>query len=375
MVTKDETRSLRIGMCIDRWDPARGGAERALCSLVRWLENRGHDVWTFGLSASPGAPGKFVGLKARGWTRGARERALGRGFRAGARARDCHVTLGVRHIDQVDVLWPHGGAHAETLRALGKRARGRHRAFLDLERAAIAGGGARRIVCVSEMVRKEMLAHYPGCGERLRVVPNGVDLDQFNVGGRGQARRELLSMAGWSGNGPVLTFVARNPSLKGLDVLLAALRILESKPWRLVIAGPRDLDSIKRQVEGAFKDRSRFFVAQEVEARILAGGSDLLVLPSRRDPCGLVVLEALGAGTPVLVSDCVGAGDAIQSALQGEVFPVGEDGKQLALRIAGRLDGMGMGADERKSIAAAVAHRGLSEWLAAMEGQLLEVAR
>jgi UDP-glucose:(heptosyl)LPS alpha-1,3-glucosyltransferase len=368
--------TLRVGFLIDRWDPRRGGAEWAFTTFAAWLEARGHEVLAFGLAGPPPgtrAAGTFVPVSTHGLTRGRRERRLAAVLAESARARGCDVTVGVRHLAQVDLYWPHGGAHAATLRALQKRARGRHRTFLDLERQAVADGGARRVVCVSELVRDELLELYPSSAPRLVVVPNGLDLGRFQVAARDAARAALDTRFGARAQGPLLTFVGRNARLKGLPLLLEALLELESRPWRCVIAGPRDSARWARRVRKGFARPERFLVAPELDALELAAGSDLLVLPSRRETCGLVVLEALACGTPVLVGAAVGAREVLRAPEQGEVLPAELGAGDLAARLDAWLEHLQAGPPDRARIASAVEQRGLEPWMSALEEQLLAV--
>ncbi len=363
-----------IGFLIDRWNPARGGAEQALGALAAHLEARGHRVLAFGLEGPPAgvaAPGRFVPVGTRGLSRGARERELARRSLAAAREAGCALTVGVRHLPEVDLLWLHGGTHAGTLRALGKAPRGRHRVFLDLERAALAGG-ARRVVAVSELVRREVLELVPGAAERTVVIPNGVDLERFRPAARSAARAALLSAAGWGEGAPVLAFVARQAELKGLPLLLEALAEVEREPWRLVVAGPRDAQRWRRRAR-RLGGPDRVLVAPELDPVVLAAGADLCVLPSRRDPCPLVVLEALAAGTPVLISDAVGAADALARPEDGEVVPAGISASGLARRLEALLGALRVAPPARDAVAACVAGRGRGPWLEALERALLEL--
>lgn len=324
------------------------------------------------LGPTPGTPtaGRFHAVRTRGLLRGTRERRLADAMLARAEELGVDCTIGVRHLPRVDVLWAHGGAHAETMIALGKEPRGRHRTFLDLERRA-AEGGARRIVCVAEGVREEFARHYPSCASRLVVVPNGVDLERFAPSARDAARAELLGATGWPDDAPIVTFVGDPAREKGLGLLQDALVTLRDRPWRLIAAGPRDATRwiARARRIGLGDDRFRCF--ERLDGRALAAGSDLLALPSRRDPCPLVVLEALAAGTPVAISDRVGNRDALANDDAGVVVPTVDDPAPWAAAIAERL---ARPAPDRERVRDGVRERSIEKWWKRLEQVVRETA-
>jgi glycosyltransferase involved in cell wall biosynthesis len=365
---------MRVAFLIDRWQPRRGGAEGALAQLASHLEGRGHEVHAFGREgplSGETAPGEFHAVRSWGLSRGARERSLAGAMLAAARAAGCDVTIGVRHLPRVDVLWLHGGAHAATLQTLGKAARGRHRAFLALEREALMGG-AGKVVCVSELVEREVLDLYPQARARVEVVANGVDLERFHPRERIVARRHLsqLFTAPIAEDEPLLSFVARNPELKGLPRLLAALASLSDLPWRLVVAGPRDPMRWEELASARGLERGRVAARSHLDPVQLAAGADLCVLPSLREPSGLVALEALAAGTRVLCSDRVGAREGL-AEVAGPLVSAEGSAEELALALRTELCA---GAERRPdpvSVRSAVLGRGHDAWLARMEAVLL----
>jgi UDP-glucose:(heptosyl)LPS alpha-1,3-glucosyltransferase len=364
---------MKIAFLIDRWQPRRGGAEWALAQLAAFLEARGHEVHAFGSEGPmPGepAPGEFHKVRAWGWTRGARERRLAHALLAAAEAAGCEVTLGVRHLPRVDVLWLHGGTHAGTLRALDKPARGRHRTFLQLEREALERG-ARRVVCVSELVGREVGELYPAALARLEVVPNGVDLERFHPRERAAAR---LALAGLfcdpvADDEALLSFVATNPELKGLPRLLEALASSQDLAWRLVIAGPRDAQRWLDLARRSGLQRERVVAVPRLDAVQLAAGADLCVLPSLREPSGLVVLEALAAGTRVLCSDRVGAREGL-AEVAGPVVAATGGAQELAAVLRRELLSRALGAPDPLTVRATVSGLSHEDWLSRMEAVL-----
>lgn len=379
---------MRVGFLIDRWQPGRGGAEGALGQLARHLVERGHEVHAFGARGPvPGdeAPGHFHRVAARGFSRGARERALADAMLGAAQARGCDVTVGVRHLPRVDVLWSHGGSHAITLAAV-RRARGesrpgpapprgRHRTFLALERALLAEGGARVVVCPSRLVRDELVQLYPQCAGRILVAPNGIDLERFHPRNRptsGAALRAELPL-GAAAETPLIAFAATNPELKGLPALFEALRTLRDRPWHLLVAGPKHTARWRRAAHRAGLGPDRVTLRPHVDGAALAAAADLLVHPTLRDACGLVVLEALASGTPVVTTRNAGAAECITAEIAGEVLAAGAGPSELSAAIERQLERLADGRVDRAGIRAAVQDRGETPWLEALEAVLQRV--
>lgn len=371
---------MRVALLIDRWQPDRGGAETALDLFARHLAGRGHEVHVVAAEARSETPGPFHRVAAGGWTRSARERGLGRAMAAAAERAGCDVTVGVRHLERVDVLWCHGGGHAATLAGRWRAthggadppdpvpARGRHRAFLALERAALERG-ARRVVCPSRIVRDEIAAAYPAAAGRLRVVENGVDRERFHPRERPAARAALRPALGVGGEIPLLAFVGRNPVLKGLPQLYAALADLPGE-WHLVVAGPKRPEAWIRRARRLGVDPRRVSVRAHVDPLLLAAGADLCVLPTWRDPCPLATLEALSAGTPVVTSRFAGTADAARKG-GGEVVDDPADRDVLRAALGRSLERVRTGADPARA-RAAVEGRGLEPWLAGVEQVVVE---
>lgn len=137
-----------------------------------------------------------------------------------------------------------------------------------------------------------------------------------------------------------LLFVGQLIARKGVDELLRALALNSTRDWRLEVIGEgpeRDaLRSLATSLGLAGRIEWRPF-AGNAEARACMAGADLLVLPSRFDGWGVVVNEALMAGTRVLVSDACGAADLIAHAGLGRRYACGSV-TALAAALAAELE-------------------------------------
>jgi len=349
----DAKHPLRIGILIDRWDPSRGGAERALAELADGLASRGHEVLAFAADGS--ADWRLRRVRA-GWSLGRanREKRLARALVEAARAADCDVLIGVRHLYECDLWWPHGGSHRASLRALGKPLRGRHRVFVELEQRMAQS--ARRIACVSRLVLEEIASEYPDAREKTVLVGSAVDLERFHPRERAGRGRALRSELGLAEEDFLIGFSARQPRTKGLPLLLEAFREMRAT---LLIAGSRQTE------------RPGVRNLPDVDPVAFAAACDLLVHPTLRDTFGLVVLEALASGTPVVTTSRAGAAELVRTPVQGTVLPDPEDGVALIAALRERLDTR----PDREAVREAALGCGREAWLGRMEALCRECGR
>jgi glycosyltransferase involved in cell wall biosynthesis len=165
---------------------------------------------------------------------------------------------------------------------------------------AAAASRARLVIAVSEFAADEVASHTAIPRERMRVVPNGVDLVRASpddVAGvteaHGIADRPYVF---WLG-----TFQPR----KNVGVLLEAFgRLPATLPHRLVLAGPEGWLADDGDAIGRLGDRAKLLgPVTEGDARALYAGADVFAFPSRHEGFGIPVLEAMVQGTPVVAGD------------------------------------------------------------------------
>lgn len=181
---------------------------------------------------------------------------------------------------------------------------------------------ASRVVVASSFQKKRVLDAAPGAERKIRVIPNGVDLERFKPAGDKVA-----------GATPRVSFVGNLKEVKDVPLLIsAAKRLREQGPGcDLTVAGDgplrRGLEEMSRQqgVDAKFTGA----LGREKVAALLAGKTDVLVVPSRTETFGNVVLEALACGVPVVSTMCGGPEDLITGD-RGRLVPVGDVGALAA---------------------------------------------
>jgi glycosyltransferase involved in cell wall biosynthesis len=199
--------------------------------------------------------------------------------------------------------------------------------------------GAARVLAVSNAEQLQLRSL--GIDDSVvRVVPNPIDLDEFSPpASRGEFRRRSALPA--ASDAPVVMFLGKLTPRKRLDVVVRAFARLERRDARLVIAG-NDM--------GAGGDTRSLVRSLGLEARTLFTGllrgrerldaladADVVVYPSQDEVFGLVPLEALLSGTPVVVAGDSGCGEIVRQTGGGQVIPPG-DVDALTRAIGAMLD-------------------------------------
>jgi len=212
-----------------------------------------------------------------------------------------------------------------------------HQLVLKLEKRIFEDGQCKKIIAISEMVKRDILKHYQLPEDRIEVVYNGVQLDRFHPSNRNRFRSQVRDQLGVSGDEIMFLFVGSGFERKGLRFLLEALPYVEQKNWRLVLVGKGNWES--------YLD----FVASEIRMKIthlnpienietLYASADFFILPSIYEPFGNANLEALASGLPIITTRNCGAAEIITPKKEGIILEEPSDTKAIAEAIDYLMD-------------------------------------
>ncbi|CAJ53634.1 glycosyltransferase family 4 protein [Haloquadratum walsbyi] len=195
--------------------------------------------------------------------------------------------------------------------------------FMDL----VAGRFADRIIAVSDHTREQLRDLYRFDEAKLTTVPPGIDSERFRP-------TEEVHPAVDESKRTILV-VSRLDPRKGIDKAIRAFAQLDRDDTELLIGGTGRLEASLRELAAdlGVVDRVRFlgFVPEE-ELPTLYSAADLFVLPSEYEGFGIVFMEAMACGTPVIGTDVGGVPTAIDEGKTGYLVPKDEIG-ELAERI------------------------------------------
>ena len=197
----------------------------------------------------------------------------------------------------------------------------------------------------SHWVKDEMVT----CGldsKKIEVVYNSIDVKKYEP--NQSIRQEFRAKCGLSPNNRVFVAAGRFCREKGFDVLLKAFAAAGrgDPSLRLLLAGDgQERDLYERLISDLeIRDRVTLSKGYEADIRPWLWGADCFVLPSREEPFGIIVLEAMASDLPVIATDKGGPREFIEDGKNGFLIPAGD-----VQRMAATMIGV-MGMDEKSKI-------------------------
>lgn len=178
------------------------------------------------------------------------------------------------------------------------------------------------IVAPSSDIKRTLVDR--GVSVPIRVIPTGVDLNRFRRG----SSRWLRAQFGIPAEAKVLLFVSRLAREKNVGFLLEAFaRLAEKRPddWFVLVGSGSDEQSLREQA-GALPCARRIIFAGTYEGERLVSayrGADLFVFASTSETQGMVVLEAMAGGLPVVAVDAPGVRDVVVDGENGYLVSEG----------------------------------------------------
>jgi D-inositol-3-phosphate glycosyltransferase len=233
----------------------------------------------------------------------------------------------------------------------------------------------QRIIVATEKEKRDLLGYYGAVPEKVSVVPCGVNTELFQPIAKAVARKTL-----GLDNKKVLLFVGRIDPLKGIEQLIKALSLLKNTGnLKLIVVGGdensrTELEELKK-LSLALGVRSLVsfpgLVRQE-QLPCYYSAADVCVVPSYYESFGLVALEALACGTPVVAAD---VGDLSNIIRPGETGYVTEDNspEKLAASIHSLLSGAPQDMESALSIRGSVSRFDWSQIAAKIAGEMRTV--
>ena len=344
-------RRLRIAMVTEFAYPVLGGIPEHVHNLSRELARRGHDVTVLTSRAPIPLRRRARNIDRENLVRhGYRTVRLGMTMPVVSNGSVSRVTVGLRvkpkvaaALEGMDVvhcqgmappmipLWAmrtsRAPANVGTFHTYFEGGHWGYRWFFAYVRNTIAR--TDRLIAVSDACVQALRPWFP---QRFDVIPNGVDTDLY---------RPLAEGEGRPAGPPRILFVGRFDSRNRLDVLLAAARVLKDEGHDFVVQIVGDGPLRRRYQRQAralgVDDRVQWLGLLDEERPRLYREATVFAAPCVLASFGVVLIEALASGTPIVCADNVGFRQVIRDGAPGRFVAPG-DAHDLAAGIAELLD-------------------------------------
>lgn len=324
--------SIRLAIVRQRYNPY-GGAERFVATALAALAEHQIDLsltlvtrqWTAEASSQ-----RVIECNPAHWGRLSRDRSFARAVQAVLATERFDLVQSHERIPGCDIFRAGDGVHAAWL-AQRQRQQGLwgrlttqaslwHRYTLQAEREMFHDPRLRAVICISELVRQDILRHYDVAPEKLQVIYNGVDLERFHPRLAAEHRTATRARLGIPEEVPVLVYVGSGFERKGVAPLLQALARMACRETRLLVVGKeKRLAAYQQQASRLGLEKRVVFTGGVDDVRPLYAAADAYVLPTLYEPLSNAVLEALACGLPCVVSTQCGAAELVTPGVNGAI--------------------------------------------------------
>ena len=310
---------MKIALVILHADVARGGAERYTLDLAASLVRRGHEVSILASSfQNENTAGARVLLPAVGFTRTRR-------YLRFLDELDLHLTrvnYDVVHamlpVRRCDVYHPHAGVAAASP---GNLFNPRRKMFAVVEGKLLTSASPPVVLCLSNLIQEVVQRNYSALQKsKLALLFNGIDLTRFDPAARPESKNAVRKRFEIRSDAIVGLLLAQDFERKGLRQAMEAVARVEDPRLILLVGGKQDTQPYRRLAEKLGIHNQVVFAGPVENPADFYRAANFFVLPTRFDPCSLVVLEALAMGLPVISTVKNGACEIMVDGVHGYIL-------------------------------------------------------
>ena len=335
---------LKLAFCLYKYFPY-GGLQRDFLKIALRCQQQGHEIRVYTLSWQGDVPEgiEVTIVPVSAFTNHTLYKRFSEWVQQSLSLDPVDAVVGINKMPHLDVYYAADSCYEEkanSQRGWMYRLLPRYRHFSVYERAVFGRESKTEILMISKVQKPFFDHHYQTQEDRIQFLPPGISRDRVVPDDVVQRRRAKRADLGLNDDDKMMLMVGSGFVKKGLDRALYAVRALpRSERWkvRFFVIGEDNPAPFKRLM---------FLLGISGNVTILSGqddipdfmfAADLLILPALDEAAGIVLLESVVAGLPVLTTENCGYAHYVTEADMGELVPMPFEQKVLNEKLAKML--------------------------------------
>ena len=316
-----------VAFCLYKYFPF-GGLQRDFMRIAQTVAARGHHVRVYTQSWEGERPDNFevIEVPVTSRTNHGRNAQYHAWVESHLQAHPVDRIVGFNKMPGLDVYYAADVCYAEKVareKGFFYRLTSRYRHYAAFERATFEQGKTTQLLMLTDKQIADFQRHYQTEAERFRILPPGIYPDRKYSQQIPNARAIYRQKNGIGAQQHLLLQVGSDFTRKGVDRSVRALAALPESVRRntlLYVVGqdkPKKFAALAEKL--GVKGNVRFFAGRDDVAELMAA-ADLLLHPAYQEAAGIVLLEAIAAGLPVLTTAVCGYAHYVADANCGDVL-------------------------------------------------------
>ena len=304
---------MKLAFCLYKFFPF-GGLERDFLRISRICADRGHsiDVYTMSWEGPKPKDYKITILPVKHWTNHGRNEIFVHKLKKLLEQQPYDAVIGFNKMPGLDLYYAADPCYVDKINqtkpALFKLS-GRYRYFAKFEDAVFGSNSNTELMMISDIERKKFITHYHTQPERFHLLPPGISPDRKRPPDADSIRKQWREEFKIDDDEKVILMIGSAFKRKGLDRTLLGLASLPDelrKKTHLMVLGKDDPKPFLAMAEKlGVASQLNIFLGRDDVPRFLLG-ADLFAHPAYSENTGTVILEAIVAGLPVLITEACG---------------------------------------------------------------------
>lgn len=339
---------MKLAFCLFKYFPY-GGLQRNMLAFAREAYSRGHEVTIFTGSWQGEKPEgiNIQVLPTRGWSNTAKVQQFIDQLQPQLEGADFDSVVGFNKMPGLDVYYAADSCFAHKARHERSwlyRLTTRSRRYLHWESSVFGKSSKTIILEVSTKERPRFISAYETPGNRFFTLPPGIAKNRIAPDDYASLRRDTRQSLGLDDGQLILLALGSGFRTKGLDRNVALLDTLINKRQQqatLLVVGQDNEKPYLQKAKQLGIEQHILFLGGRDDVQALLQASDILVHPAYKENTGNVLLEAMVAGIPVIVTDVCGYAHYVEQADMGVVIsaPCSIDEMEAAVQTIQKTSG------------------------------------